>query len=607
MEDNTIRTDDALISTDVDKLIRIISEKKKVSLGELHKLSGMKSRNALETWVKVLEDEGYVRMEYGLIGTYVRWIGMTYHPPSAEKTIAETKAMEVNDEPSFTVNNSEETKDDFSVGEPEVETESEDDVSPEELLERYVRRKRTVNVDEEEDEDEVKSSILKNISEDENTYPEEKDEEEKEDDKLTPATIAEAENIEPAVLEEEKEIEEPEERIEEVETIEEDIKEVEPEVEEEIEEVPKRRTVYDGEIKDLISAYMEEIKDEKQKLGQLKKKKEMFYRDELSALERKAEGELVSFMDYVLQHEHKLLEVKEGVLDLPEKVGDAIKLQDELNKLRIEGKKSLSETKKKVDEFVTNMKSSQKEHKERIVNLRTSTEESEKKVDALERIKESIDARSEKVLSSMESVRNRITDLNERMTSLEQYLSESNDIKTEVESEVGKLKADLDQKETEISQIESELAEVAKLSVWVREYLNDYESKIIGIDAYVKKSDQEIAALKAAAEAKYIQKYLSELESISDKYSDSLNHAIKTEKELNDGIEKSRYRIAELIKESQKLIRKVGSEAEGAPDYDAVKKRISSRTGKMRKTMEEKSNEKYTQAEVIKKKRKKKK
>jgi len=605
MDEDTIRTDDALISTDVDKLMRIISEKKKLSLGELHRLSGMKSKNALETWVKVLEDEGYVRMEYGLMGTYVRWVGMTYHPPSPEKTIAETKIMKVEkyeEEPSFTVSDEDETNEEFTVEDPIVETKEDDDLSPEELLERYVKRKRTVDVDE-EDED-VKDNILQNINEDENTY-EEKDETEEPEDEFTPATIAEEESIEPAVLEEKDEKEE----VHEIES--DEITEPEYSVEdEEPEEIPEEvsgpRSVYDGDVKDLISAYMEEIKDEKQKLGQLKKQKEMFYKDELSSLERKAEGELVSFMDYVLKHENKLLEVKEGVLDLPEKIQDAVKLQDELDRLRIEGKKSLSETKRKVSDFVENMKSSEKQVKDRIANLRSSVEESEKKVDALERLSESVDGRSEKVLSSMETIRNKMTELNDRMVSLEQYISESKNMKTEIEGEMEQLRSDIKQKEDDITGMETELAEVAKLSVWVKEYLNDYDSKIAEIDDYVKKSDQEIASLKAAAEAKYIRKYLGELESISERYSESLAHAVTTEKELDDEIEKSKHRIAEIIKESQKLMRKVGGEVENAPDYDAVKKKITTKSTKIKKTVEEKSNEKDSLAEIIKKKKRKK-
>ncbi len=603
MEDNTIRTDDALISTDVDKLMRIISEKKKLSLGELHRLSGMKSRNALETWVKVLEDEGYVRMDYGLMGTQIRWIGMTYHPPSAEKTIVEAKMAdaEQDDESAYTA--VDDTKDEFSVKEPVTQTASEDDdVSPEELLERYVRRRRTVNIDDENDidengDDDVKNSIMKNILEDEKSASD--------DEELTPATIVEEETIEPAVLEEtEEDVKEADETEEDVKELEDDILEAEPE---EAEEVHGPKSVYDGDVKDLISAYMEEIKEEKQKLGQMRKKKEMFYKDELSALERKAEGELVSFMDYIIKHENKLLEVKEGVLDLPEKVEDAVKIQSELDRLRVEGKKSLSETKKKVADFVDTMKTTEKQMKESIANLRSSIDEGEKRVDALERLRESIDARSEKLSASMETVRSRVADLNEKMSSLEQYTAESNEVKSEIEKQVDQLESDIKQKENEISEIENELGEVSKLSVWVKEYLNDYDSKISEIDNYVAKSDQEISSLKAAAEAKYIKKYLGELEGISDKYSDSLAHAVHTEKELNDEIEKSKQRIAQLIKESQKLMRKIGGELNEAPDYDAVKQRLSSKTAKMKKTVEEKSREKGGLAEEIKKKGKKKK
>ena len=73
MEDD-VKINDALISTDVDRIIKIISEKKKMSIGKLQSTCKM-NRRTLEKWINVLEDEGYISIVYGLTGTYIVWNG----------------------------------------------------------------------------------------------------------------------------------------------------------------------------------------------------------------------------------------------------------------------------------------------------------------------------------------------------------------------------------------------------------------------------------------------------------------------------------------------------------------------------------------------------
>lgn len=67
--------DDALISTDIDKLIRFISEKQKTTLKDVESGTGVE-RRTIEKWIKVLEDEGYLDIDYKLTSTYLIWKGM---------------------------------------------------------------------------------------------------------------------------------------------------------------------------------------------------------------------------------------------------------------------------------------------------------------------------------------------------------------------------------------------------------------------------------------------------------------------------------------------------------------------------------------------------
>lgn len=71
--ENNLENDD-LISTDIDRLIRTISQKKKISLNDLRNISKT-DKKILDRWLVVLEEEGLINIEYGFMGTTVLWIG----------------------------------------------------------------------------------------------------------------------------------------------------------------------------------------------------------------------------------------------------------------------------------------------------------------------------------------------------------------------------------------------------------------------------------------------------------------------------------------------------------------------------------------------------
>jgi chromosome segregation ATPase len=64
--------DDVVINTEIDKLIDILSQKKRVELDELSKQLGI-DKKKVKKWLLVLEDEGYIKLEYKLTRIFAVW------------------------------------------------------------------------------------------------------------------------------------------------------------------------------------------------------------------------------------------------------------------------------------------------------------------------------------------------------------------------------------------------------------------------------------------------------------------------------------------------------------------------------------------------------
>ncbi len=584
MVDDRIITDDALISTDVDKLIRIIAERRKLSLVELQRLSGIRSRNDLDTWIRVLEDEGYVRVEYGLTGTYISWTGSPYpqkpvegpQPKKEEKPYGHEEPPAQAQEPEAFEKKP--TAEDQENAEARNEPpQASEDKSPEELLEEYVRAKRNSEyVWQQEkghdEEPELRRNIVRNLEDSAGG------EKEAEEEGNVPET-----GEEPVLREETGEPEQT------------------PSIDNE--EAPVPSSVYDDDVRELMAAYMEEMKEERERLEQLKRKKEMFYREELKGLQKMSETELLSFIDAVLTQEKKLLELREEVLRLPEKVDGALKVRNELRTLSERAKASARNTRSRAEELALSLKVSENDLHDRINDIRELIQGNEKRISALESLRESIDGRTEKIAMSMDAVRSRVDELRGMLETLEQYLKETQNAKEDVDRALAEMHDITAQKQGELESVESELEDLTKLSAWIREYVNDYDSKIAEIDEHVAKSEKDLAMLKQAAQAAYLKKYLAELQGLSEKYEEKLDAAVKTEKEINAEIEKSKERIAQLVRESQKIIERLGKETK-EPDYAEAKKKAEGRGNRLKRLVEEKSTEKKSLSESIRKRKK---
>lgn len=77
---------DELISTGVDQLINVVFNKKRVKLEDVANELGI-SQNVILEWVKILEDEGLIKVEYSFTTPFLVWAGQDFKEPENIKDV----------------------------------------------------------------------------------------------------------------------------------------------------------------------------------------------------------------------------------------------------------------------------------------------------------------------------------------------------------------------------------------------------------------------------------------------------------------------------------------------------------------------------------------
>jgi len=561
-----ITANDALISTDVDMLIRTISERKKVSLSELELYCNI-DRKSLDKWIRVLEDEGYISLSYGIRGTNVVWLGDS---PQGEDIPTDTNEI-----------------DEVLSAMPKNEAADSD-----QRLEEYLKSRQ------DDGEYDLKSNILGSLEEDnademkeyppaeegqDETYPEDEPEAEaiSEPEDLPEASndFVKAKDLASAILEEtEDEPDEPD----------------YPKT-----PMPSRRleSERNRQVKDLVNSYMNQINAEKAELERLKAEKERIYRENYLSLESKVEADIAKVTESILEKEGRILEAKERVLELPSKVGEVEAVHESVKLLESEGREVLAKTREEVEQFISELDLSKEKISERISEGKQLLELEKEKVAQLDSLSGSVESTVKSISSQVDSARSDIDELNRRMSELLSELEEATEMKVELTDMVEAVRSSIDEKESQLDELEEKMEKIDKVEKWAREYVVDYEQKIDAISRFVEEGEEDLATLRKGAQSAYIKKYLHELDGITQDYESMMEETAGRESELDRKITDSKQRLSGLVKESKEMMRKLRTGS--APDYEAARLAVTQKTGRVLALIDEKEAERGKLSEDI--------
>jgi chromosome segregation ATPase len=552
-----ITANDALISTDVDMLIRTISERKKVSIKELELYCNM-DRRVLEKWINVLEDEGYISLSYSIRGTNVVWLGDT---PAQDVPVDTQEIDEV-----LSAMPAKENKD------------------PEKRLEDYMRRRQ------DDEEVDLKSNILGSL--DENPSSDEQEpkqvvedasedivhQEESTPSDDEPEDVPEARNdfvkaadLANAIMDESDEGSR------------------EPEYPDE--PMPPRRVESERnkQVKDLVNAYMNQINSEKAELERLKAEKERLYRENYLALESKVEADITKVTESILEKEGRILEAKERVLDLPSKVEEVEAVHESVKKLETDGKEILAKTREEVEQFIAELDRSKEEITNQITRGKDVLEKEKEKMGELDSLSDSVESTVSSISTQVDSSKAQIDELNHKMSELLNELEEATEMKVELTDMVEQVRASIGEKEAQLDDLETQMEKIDNVEKWAREYVVDYEQKVDAITRFVEEGEEDLLTLKKGAQSAYMKKYLRELDGITQEYESMMEETSSQENEIDQRIADSKQRLSGLVKESKEMMRKLRSGS--APDYEAARVALTQKTGRVLAMIDEKEAE----------------
>lgn len=627
------KTDYSPISTDVDKLIKTVSARKRIDIRQLEQESGIK-RVDIERWLGLLEEEGYVKIEYNFTNTYIVWVGeempetnvteIEYEitPGATETKIQEIKFKEPSRIPMESIEqNKEEIKieenvedniqeDDAKLKENILENIT-DDAKEERSEEMYGNAQVNTSVDadvesmQDDDSDKKEAAIVKNENEHEyevgNEYEENGDYEE------ALETSDEYELPESKISKRKERLEQTRVKQMEFTEKEQEKKEVEQKVDAEnfkrtVTSIPTAKAeerIEKKKMKDLVDDYLEQIAKQKADIESLRQEKTKLYKNRYVPLETKVESDISSLTEKVLEKQAKILELKEKILELPDKIEEVEKLNRTMNLIQKEGRAVMANSKEKINQFLREITETKQKINAKVDSCKELMNKENQKVMQLDEVSTEITNSIGNINSTLSETKTTIENLNQSVDNLLRELQEASEMKVEIAEVTNRIRGDVRKKTTELEGLEQELGETAKIEDWVRNYIDDYETKVSKIQEYVAGSEQELDSLREAAEAEYMKKYLNELEGLTKMYELESEHVGGEERNIDDRMDIAKKKLDELLNKSKEMIKRLHDETADLEEFEPLVKKTAEKTEKAKKIIVQKQTERGRIVEEI--------
>ncbi len=503
----------SVISTDIDKLINILKQKRELSLVQLSQESGLPI-SVLEQWLPILEEEGLIEIKYHLTKIYVKWLG-------------ETEEVEIK---------------------PEAGTGLPPEIEMGKVVPKIIKKPVSEKKEEVEGKKEVKEKEEKVVppKEPEKKPPEAEEVSEKFAVKL-PLRVEEYRELPPV-----KEVSVPTPKP--VKKGVKPLKKVAEEVAGAVTESGKKPTRLERYTKKM-EEIMGEINKTREELDRLKLEKQKLLREVYQPLEKRFETELNTLAEKIAEKEQQILELQKRAMAIPAMIEQVDRQQLEMQEIEKAVDSAFEETKITINDYLNVLAELERKTHEEMELAKEHISQGASHVAEMSALLNRINSIKSEISQQINEVEERIRQEQQRLNELQSSLKELDELETKASEKVALVNELIDKQKERLKQLDNELLKIGEVEEWVKLHQQRFEEVIKEFKEQIRANEEEYDKLREAMEANFVKRYLADLESMAKSYEFEFSQAEEHEKNIDERIEKAKQKLQELIEYSKEIVK----------------------------------------------------
>ncbi len=302
-----------------------------------------------------------------------------------------------------------------------------------------------------------------------------------------------------------------------------------------------------------LAAHMAKISSKAKEIEKLKSEKKRILREIYEPLESRVQGDLEEVSERILDHETRMLKLREHVASLPSQISEVAERQEKMASVAREMQTAYEETDSLIEQSLVMVEQAKEIAQQKGEEIRGRTAQQEF---ALKKVHDAADQLSQMQAEAegrLESARTAIEAQQQSLASTQTGFAALTHAKEGVEAEMQAMHSEIRRQHSVLSDLDAHVGRLDKIRGWVKSHKHEYAQKMKELADYMQNGEAEYSKVKEAVESNFVRRYLKELRAISESYEFELSQAQTHEKDIDREMDRIKGELSALIEEGKRL------------------------------------------------------
>jgi len=298
---------------------------------------------------------------------------------------------------------------------------------------------------------------------------------------------------------------------------------------------------------------LNQVVNKKAELIELNKERAVLFETKHPELKSKLNAEFKAINELASDRENKIAELQKRLSNLPDVVEKIEKEVEGIKQARDKIDQEYNAAREQINSLKLQISESKKETTKELADIKSQIVDHEKEIVRVSNIYSSLKSNEEQLLNSLNYFKQRIVESQSNLINLENSLDEMRSRSRSIELRIEELERGIKALNHDFERSLGKLNQLQSLESKISELETEYSSIKRSLDSKIEDYEKEIIGLKESINLDMTNKYLQELQKITENSEEEYYSLIKSDEILNKQIESKKKELGDLISEVKEL------------------------------------------------------
>jgi len=307
---------------------------------------------------------------------------------------------------------------------------------------------------------------------------------------------------------------------------------------------PERKV---SSLAEMLSAQMEKIRMQEERISGLKEEKAKLLVEHLEPIERKLQAEIDTVSEKLTEKQKIILELEQKASEIPAVVEGIDQKNAKVAEVEQEARTALDNARIELEDILSELEGVREVARDRIDEIEKTAAAASAKLESVRKSHSNITRLIESANESLEATRASIEEQISRMEEIESEMESLEEYKSGLEADVEQAQKSVMRQKNLARVLAEHTNTISAVDEWAKRQFEEYEKQVEELSELSASNERDFASLRESVETSFVRRYVSELSGILKRHEYEIGTALEAEKSIDQRLEQEKEKLRGLI------------------------------------------------------------